>query len=55
MTIDERIEKLLKARNILHKKENGEKFGPNDLIIAHDLVDMVIDDMVDENFKARKR
>ena len=53
MTIDKKIELLCKARNILHKQENGEKLTGNEIIIAHDLVDMVLDALVDEDFKAR--
>jgi len=48
MDKEKRLEFLLKARNILHKQENGQKLSGNEIIIAHDYIDMVIDDMVSE-------
>ena len=48
MDRQKRLELLLKARNILHKQENGQKLSSNEIIFAHDYVDMVIDDMVSE-------
>ena len=50
MDRQKRIEFLLKARNILHKQESGQKLTGNEIVIAHDYVDMVIDDMVHEKF-----
>ena len=49
MDKEKRIELLLKARNLLHKQENGQKLSNNEIIVAHDYVDMVIDDMVSES------
>lgn len=49
MDRQKRLELLLKARNILHKQENGQKLSSNEIIFAHDYVDMVIDDMVSES------
>lgn len=43
-----KLELLLKARNILHKQENGQKLSGNEIVIAHDYVDMVIDNIVSE-------
>lgn len=59
MTIQERINKLLKARNLLHAQEEGKEVTSLDITMAHDIIDIVIDDMVDEEFhqsmeKARK-
>lgn len=48
MNREKRLELLLKARNILHKQEDGQKLSSNEIVIAHDYVDMVIDDMVQE-------
>ena len=48
MDKQKRIELLLKARNILHKQENGQKLTSNEIVVAHDYVDMVIDDMIAE-------
>lgn len=48
MNREKRFELLLKARNLLHKQENGQKLTGNEIIFAHDYVDMVIDDMVQE-------
>lgn len=48
MDKQKRLEFLLKARNILHKQENGQKLIGNEIIFAHDYIDMVIDDMISE-------
>ena len=48
MNREKRFELLLKARNLLHKQESGQKLTGNEIIFAHDYVDMVIDDMVQE-------
>lgn len=48
MDREKRLELLLKARNLLHKQESGQKLTGNEIIFAHDYVDMVIDDMVAE-------
>ena len=48
MDREKRLELLLKARNLLHKQENGQKLTGNEIIFAHDFVDMVIDDMIQE-------
>jgi hypothetical protein len=48
MDREKRLELLLKARNILHKQENNQKITGNEIVFAHDYVDMVIDDMVQE-------
>lgn len=55
MTRKEKLQNLLGARNILHKKESGEELLDSDILIAHDLIDMVIDAMVDEDFQRRMR
>ena len=49
------IEFLLKARNILHKQEIGQKLTGNEIVMAHDYVDMVLDTLVQENFEDRKK
>ena len=54
MKQEKRIELLCKARNILHKQENGEVLTGNEIVAAHDYVDMVLDDMVSEDFLNRK-
>ena len=46
MDNQKRLELLLKARRILHKQELGIELTNNEIIVAHDYVDMVIDDMV---------
>ena len=51
MTLQERISMLLKARKILHKQENGETLTSTDIVMAHDIIYIVIDDMIDERFK----
>lgn len=48
MDRQKKLELLLKARNILHKQEDGQKLSGNEIVIAHDYVDMVIDDMIQE-------
>lgn len=48
MTSQERIDLLMKARNLLHKQEAGKKITDLDIVLAHDQIDMVIDDMVYE-------
>lgn len=50
-----RIELLTKARNLLHKQENGEEVTNLDITLAHDLVDMVLDDIVAENYLNSKK
>lgn len=50
-----KIELLLKARHLLHKQENGEKVSGNDIILAHDYVDMVLDALVGEDFEERRQ
>lgn len=50
MTFQERIILLLKAKNLLNKQANGEELTSIDVTLAHDYVDMVIDDMVSEEF-----
>ena len=53
MNKQRKLELLLKARHLLHKQENGQKLSGNEIVLAHDYVDMVIDDMVQENFFER--
>lgn len=48
MNKEKKLELLLKARNLLHKQESGQKLTGNEIIFAHDYVDMVIDNMVQE-------
>ena len=55
MTNKRKIELLLKARHLLHKQENGEKVTGNDIILAHDYVDMVLDAIVGEDFEERMK
>jgi hypothetical protein len=55
MTNQRKIELLLKARHLLHKQENGEKVTGNDIILAHDYVDMVLDAIVGEDFEEKRR
>lgn len=43
------LDLLLKARNLLHKQEKGEKVTALDIITAHDCVDMVIDAIVQDS------
>lgn len=51
MTTKERIDALMRARNILHKQEKGEQIASYEIIIAHDIIDQVVDDMIDERFR----
>lgn len=53
MKKEKKLELLLKARNILHKQESGEKLTGNEIIAAHDYVDMVLDALVEEQFRAK--
>lgn len=50
MNIERKIELLCKARNLLHKQENGQAITRTDITLAHDYVDMVLDALVDERF-----
>ena len=54
MTFQERITLLLKAKKLLNKQAKGEELTSIDVTLAHDYVDMVIDDMVSEEFKKRR-
>lgn len=51
MTLQERISKLTKARCLLHNHNNGTPINPTDMVLAEDLLDMVVDDMIYERFK----
>ena len=51
MTLQERISKLTKVRCLLHNHNNGTPIDPTDMVLAKDLLDMVIDDMIDERFR----
>jgi len=51
MTLQERIRKLSKVRCLLHNHNNGTPIDPTDMVLAEDLLDMVVDDMIDERFK----
>jgi len=55
MNNQRKIELLLKARHLLHKQENGQKLTGNEIVIAHDYVDMVLDAIVGEDFEARMK
>jgi uncharacterized protein YeeX (DUF496 family) len=55
MNNQRKIELLLKARHLLHKQENGESVTGNDIILAHDYVDMVLDAIVGEDFEEKRR
>jgi uncharacterized protein YeeX (DUF496 family) len=55
MTPQERIILLLKAKNLLNKQANGEELTSIDVTLAHDYVDMVIDDIVFEEFEKKKQ
>ena len=46
MTKKDMVALLLQARNLLHKQELGEEVLPTDIVLAHDYVDMVIDDLI---------
>ena len=54
MTPQEKITLLLKAKKLLNKQTKGEELTSIDVALAHDYVDMVIDDMVFEEFERRK-
>ena len=54
MTKDEIIKSLMQVRNILHKQEEGKEITPTDIILAHDQIDIVIDDLVDKEFKRKQ-
>lgn len=54
MKKEKQIEFLRKARNILHKQENGKPIFGNEIITAHDCVAIVLDDLIFEDFKERK-
>ena len=54
MTTETKIELLTKARNLLHKQENGEDVTNIDITLAHDCVDMVLDALVYENFQSKR-
>ncbi len=54
MTPQEKITLLLKAKKLLNKPANGESLTSIDVALAHDYVDMVIDDMVFEEFEKQK-
>ena len=41
----------MRARNILHKQEEGEQIASYEIIMAHDIIDQVVDDMIDERFR----
>lgn len=51
MTLQERISKLTKVRCLLHNHNNGTPIDSTDMILAEDLLDMVVDDLIDERFK----
>lgn len=51
MTLQERISKLTKVRCLLHNHNNGTPIDSTDMVLAEDLLDMVVDDMIDERFK----
>ena len=55
MNNQRKIELLLKARHLLHKQESGERVTDNDIILAHDYVDMVLDAIVGEDFETRMK
>ncbi len=46
MTNKQLIELLSKAHNILHKQENGKTVTNLDITLAHDCIDMVLDELV---------
>ena len=50
MTTTEKINNLLKARNLLHAQEEGKEVTSLDITMAHDIIDIVVDDLVDEEF-----
>ena len=51
MTPQERITLLLKVKKLLSKQAKGKELTSIDIALAHDYVNMVIDDMVFEEFK----
>lgn len=51
MTLKERISKLSKVRCLLHNHNNGTPIDPTDMVLAEDLLDMVVDDLIVERFK----
>ena len=53
MTPQEKITLLLKAKKLLNKQAKGEELTSIDVTLAHDYVDMVINDMVDEEFEKK--
>lgn len=48
MTNKQLIELLSKARNLLHKQENGKTVTSLDIILAHDCIDMVLDELISQ-------
>ena len=53
MTPKEKITLLLKAKKLLSKQAKGEELTSIDIALAHDYIDMVIDDMVFEEFEKK--
>lgn len=53
MTTKDRIQLLADARNILHAQEEGKEIAAYDITRAHDLIDIVLDDMVNDDFHER--
>lgn len=53
MTPQERITLLINAKSLLNKQAKGEELTSIDVALAHDYVDMVIDDMVLEEFEKK--
>ena len=51
MTLQERISKPTKVRCLLHNHNNGTPINPTDMVLAEDLIDMVVDDLIDERLK----
>lgn len=47
------IDTLMRARNILARREQGIVLSSGELVIAQDCVDIVVDALVDENFKEK--
>lgn len=46
MKREEIISLLLKARNLLHKQDEGEELSKLEITTAHDYVDMAIDKLI---------
>jgi hypothetical protein len=46
---------LLKAKKLLNKQVEGEELTSIDVALAHDYVDMVIDDIVLEEFEKKTK